>query len=158
MRLSRLIERSDLDQVDRAILHQLIARGRMSLTELAQRVGLSKTPVTLRVKRLENERIITGYGARISWTALGQEHISFVEVRLSDTREPALSAFRDAVMTTPEIVECHLIAGSFDFMLKIRTKDIGAYRQVLAERITALPPVCSTSTHVVMEAVKSENL
>ncbi len=80
----------------------------------------------------------------------------FVEVRLSDTRENALRAFNDAVRATPEIEECHMIAGAFDYLLKVRSEDIQSYRQILAEHISNLPHVSSTSTHVAMESVKEQ--
>ena len=85
---------------------------------------------------------------------LHQNHVAFVEVTLKDTREAALQAFGKAVRTIPEIEECHMIAGAFDYLLKVRTADIDAYRRVLGERISTLPHVASSSTHVAMEAVK----
>jgi len=81
-------------------------------------------------------------------------HVAFVEVRLQDTKEAALKAFNESVQLIPEIEQCHMIAGSFDYLLKVRTKDIIAYRRVLAERISDLPHVASTSTYVAMESVK----
>jgi Lrp/AsnC family leucine-responsive transcriptional regulator len=85
---------------------------------------------------------------------MGEAHVAFVEVRLSDTREAALQAFNRAALAVPEIEECHMIASRFDYLLKVRTGDIAAYRRVLAERISALPFVAQTSTYVAMEAVK----
>jgi Lrp/AsnC family leucine-responsive transcriptional regulator len=89
---------------------------------------------------------------------IGQAHVAFVEVKLSDTREAALQAFNRAVLTIPEVEECHMIASRFDYLLKVRTSDIQAYRRVLAERLSALPHVASTSTYVAMEAVKDTGL
>ena len=85
---------------------------------------------------------------------MGQAHVAFVEVRLSDTREAALTAFNKAVLTVPEVEQCHMMASSFDYLLKVRTADIQSYRRVLGEVISALPHVASTSTYVAMEAVK----
>jgi Lrp/AsnC family leucine-responsive transcriptional regulator len=85
---------------------------------------------------------------------MGLGHVTFVEVRLSDTRESALRAFNAAIQSVPEIEQCHMIAGAFDYLLKVRSRDIDAYRRVLGEVISALPHVASTSTHVSMEAVK----
>ncbi len=145
-----------LDRIDRNILAALSREGRLSSAELAQRVGLSKTPVQARVKRLEREGYIRGYSAQIDRARMGEGHIAFVQVTLSDTRSTALEAFNKAVQKIPEIVECHMIAGGFDYLLKIRTKDIAAYRRLLGETISALPAVSNTSTFVVMEAVKEE--
>lgn len=143
-----------VDGFDAAILRELAADGRISATLLAERVGLSKTPVLPRIKRLEAAGIIRGYRANLDPVKLGRAHVAFVEVRLSDTREAALQAFNRAVLAVPEIEECHMMASRFDYLLKVRTADIQDYRRVLGERISALPHVASTSTHVVMEAVK----
>lgn len=147
-------DRAALDSFDHAILAVLGAEGRLAVTELARRIGLSKSPVQARLKRLEEAGIITGYRALLDPVKMGLAHVAFVEVRLSDTREAALQAFNRAVMTVPEIEECHMIASRFDYLLKVRTADIQAYRRVLAERISALPHVAQTSTYVAMEAVK----
>ena len=142
-----------LDEIDRRILSVLATDGRISMTALGSRVGLSKTPVTARVKRLESLGVITGYRAELSPSKLGLEHVAFLEVKLSDTRQQALSDFNTAVRTVAEVESCHMIAGGFDYLLKVRTKDISAYRQVLGERVSQLPHVASTSTYVSMESV-----
>ena len=144
----------DLDRFDKAILTALAADGRLSATELARRIGLSKSPTQTRMKRLQDTGIIKGYTARLDRARIGHAHIAFVEVRLSDTREAALQAFNRAVLTILEIEECHMIASRFDYLLKVRTTDMLDYRRVLAEHISALPHVTSTSTYVAMEAVK----
>ncbi|MGP1357728.1 Lrp/AsnC family transcriptional regulator [Roseicyclus sp.] len=145
---------SPIDAYDRKILAVLARDGRIPVTELARRVGLSKTPCQVRVRRLEASGYIRGYRAIVDQARLGRNHVTFVEVRLSDTREKALSAFNAAVRDVPEIEECHMIAGAFDYLLKVRSTDIDAYRRTLGEVISALPHVASTSTHVSMEAVK----
>jgi Lrp/AsnC family leucine-responsive transcriptional regulator len=145
---------ADLDRFDRAILRELATDGRISATELARRVGLTKSPVQARLKRLEESGVITGYRANLDPIRMGQAHVAFVEVRLTDTREPALQAFNRAVRAVPEIEQCHMIAGGFDYLLKVRSADIADYRRVMAERISTLPHVASTSTYVAMEAVK----
>lgn len=150
------MSRNDLDDFDRTILHILRREGRISVTELANRISLSKSPTQARLKRLERAGYITGYQALVDHKRLGAAHVVFVEVRLSDTRENALRAFNDAVRATPEIEECHMIAGAFDYLLKVRSEDIQSYRQVLAEHISNLPHVSSTSTHVAMESVKEQ--
>lgn len=144
----------ELDDFDRAMLRVLATDGRIPAVELARRVGLSKSPVQARLKRLQEAGVITGYRAVLDPIRMGQAHVAFVEVRLSDTREAALQAFNRAVLTIPEVEECHMIASRFDYLLKVRTSDIVAYRRVLAERLSALPHVASTSTYVAMEAVK----
>ena len=98
------------------------------------------------------------YRAALDPVRMGLAHIAFVEARLSDTREAALQAFNKAVRATPEIEECHMIAGGFDYLLKVRTGDIAQYRQVMAERISTLPHVAATSTYVAMETVKETGL
>ncbi|GGL72215.1 Lrp/AsnC family transcriptional regulator [Wenxinia marina] len=144
----------ELDAFDRRILDALAADGRISATELARRIGLSKSPTQARLRRLEKAGVIRGYRAIVDPIALGRDHVAFVEVRLSDTREAALAAFDAAVTKTPEIEECHLIAGAFDYLLKVRTPSMTAYRRLLAERISTLPHVSGTSTYVAMQAVK----
>lgn len=144
----------DLDRFDHAILRILSCEGRISAVELARRIGLSKSPTQARMKRLEELGVITGYRAGLDPIKMGQAHVVFVEVKLSDTREAALQAFNKAVLTVPEVEQCHMIASRFDYLLKVRTADIQAYRHVLAERISALPHVASTSTYVAMESVK----
>ena len=104
-----------MDEYDRKILSVLSVEGRISMTALGERVGLSKTPVTARVKRLEEDGVITGYCATLSASKLGVEHIAFLEVKLSDTREKALDAFNQAVRAIPEVEACHMIAGGFDY-------------------------------------------
>ena len=145
-----------LDEYDHAILRELSLHGRIPITELASRINLSNTPTQARVRRLEEAGVITGYRALLDPVKLGLDHIAFVEVKLDDTREVALSAFNAAARAVPEIEECHMIASRFDYLLKVRTKDMGSYRRILGELISALPHVANTSTHVVMEAVKEE--
>lgn len=147
-------DRVPIDRFDEAILRILSTDGRISATELARRIGLSKSPTQARLKRLEETGIITGYRALLDPIRMGQAHVAFVEVKLSDTREAALQAFNRAVLAVPEVEQCHMIASRFDYLLKVRTGDIQEYRRVLAERISALPHVASTSTYVAMEAIK----
>ena len=129
-------------------------QGRISFTDLANRIGLTKTPCQARVRRLERDGYIRGYRAQIDPVKMGRPHVAFVQVSLSDTRAAALTAFNAAVQKIPEIEQCHMIAGGFDYLLKVRTSDISAYRTVLGERISALPHVSNTSTFVAMETVK----
>ena len=144
---------SDIDQFDRRILLALAEDGRMSITDLAKRVGLSNTPCQQRLKRLIAEGYIEGFKAILSPVKMGLDHVAFAEVKLTNTHEDALKAFNEAVKKIPEVEECHMIAGRFDYLLKIRTRDIRRYRHVLGERISELPFVASTSTNVTMETV-----
>ena len=147
-------DQDGLDRFDRAILRVLAGDGRISVTDLAREIGLSKSPTQARLRRLERAGVITGYRAFYDPIRLGLDHVSFVEVRLDNTRESALAEFNAAVAKIPEIEQAHLIAGSFDYLLKVRTQDMTAYRRVLAEAISTLPHVASTSTYVAMQAVK----
>ena len=143
-----------LDRYDQKILDILSKDGRLTVTELANQVGLTKSPCQVRLRRLQNDGYILGFRAILNPIKLSRDHIAFVEVRLTDTTEHALKAFNKAVLSVREIEQCHMIAGSFDYLLKIRTQNIRAYRQVLGATISNLPFVGSTSTHVSMEAVK----
>lgn len=147
-------EQVDLDRFDQAILAVLAEDGRISITDLANRIGLSKSPTQARLRRLERSGVIRGYRALLDPIRLGLDHVAFVEVRLTETREAALEAFNAAVAQIPEIEQAHLIAGSFDYLLKVRTGSMRAYRQVLAEKLSTLPHVAATSTYVAMQAVK----
>lgn len=147
-----------LDRFDRSILRVLTGDGRISITDLAREIGLSKSPTQARLRRLEKAGVITGYRALIDPILLGLDYVSFVEVRLTDTREAALAAFNAAVARTPEIEQAHMIAGNFDYLLKVRTQSMSDYRRVLAERISTLPHVAGTSTYVAMQAVKENSL
>ncbi|RDE06495.1 Lrp/AsnC family transcriptional regulator [Sphingomonas aracearum] len=146
--------RDDIDLIDHRIIHALREDGRLPIGELSERVGLSKTPCQARLKRLRERGIIRGFRAVIDPAALGLDYVAFTEVKLSDTREAALEAFRQAVLKIPEVEECHMLAASFDYLLKVRTSDIRRYRAVLGERISSLPHVSSTSTFVVMETLR----
>lgn len=142
-----------MDATDRKILLELVRNARIPVTELARRVGLSKTPVAARIRSMEEAGLITGYRATLSPQKLGLTHVTFVQVRLSDTREQALRRFNEAVRGISEIEECYMIAGGFDYLLKVRSRDITEYRRVMAEAISALPYVHGTSSFVAMEAV-----
>ena len=143
-----------MDRFDAAILTVLAEDGRISITDIAKRIGLSKSPTQARLRRLEDSGVILGYRALLDPIRLGLDHVAFVEVRLEDTREVALRAFNEAVSRVPEIEQAHMIAGNFDYLLKVRTRDMAAYRRFLGETVTTLPYVANTSTYVAMEAVK----
>jgi len=144
----------DLDDFDRRIIAALMADGRMTVTDLAREVGLSKTPCQVRMRRLIEAGVIRGFAAIVDLAKFGLDHVAFAEVKLSDTREGALREFNEGVRRIPEVEECHMIASSFDYLLKVRTADIRRYRMILGEKISSLPHVASTSTFVAMETVK----
>lgn len=152
--MAKSSEAGDLDHFDLKILEAMSEDGRMSILQLSKQVGLSKTPCQTRLKRLVDEGYILGFRAMLNPAKLGLEHIAFTEVKLSDTRERALEDFNTAVRKIKEVEECHMIAGAFDYLLKVRTNDIRKYRRVLGEKISSLPCVANTSTFVVMQSVK----
>lgn len=143
----------ELDDTDRRILNELVANARIPISELARRVSLSKTPVAARIRQMEEAGLITGYRAQLSPIKLGMSHVTYVEVRLDDTREKALRAFNETVRAVPEVEECYMIAGGFDYLIKIRSRDIFEYRRIMGEVISALPHVNATSSYVAMEAI-----
>lgn len=147
------MEPTDLDEIDRIILRALQRNARITTTELAALAGRSKTPIAARVRQLEKSGVITAYRAVLSPTQMGLNHVTYVEVRMHDTREAALLQFNAAVKDIPEVEECYMIAGGFDYLLKVRSRDIAHYRTVMGDHISALPGVASTSSFVAMEAV-----
>jgi Lrp/AsnC family leucine-responsive transcriptional regulator len=143
-----------LDRIDRRLLALLQADGRLSVAELARRVHLSPTPCFERVRRLEREGYIRGYAADLDPAKLGAALIAFVEVQLDRTTPDVFNRFRDGVIGLEPVQECHMVAGGFDYLLKVRTADMAAYRRFL-EQLAALAGIEQTHTYVVMEEVKS---
>ena len=143
-----------LDAFGRKSLEELPENGPLPVGELAEKVGLSKPPCQNRFKRLIAEGFIQGFKAVLNPAKMNLDHIAFAEVKLTNTHEAALTSFNAAVKKIKEVEECHMIAGRFDYLLKIRTRDIKKYRLVLGERISNLPYVANTSTNVAMETVK----
>ncbi|GLS80710.1 Lrp/AsnC family transcriptional regulator [Paracoccus marinus] len=146
-----------LDAQDHKILAELTRNARVPIAELARRVGLSKTPVAQRIRHLEQIGLITGYRAVLSPLKLGLTHVTYVEVSMSDTREAALQQFNTAVRAILEIEECYMIAGGFDYLVKVRSRDIADFRRIMAEKISTLPHISNTSSYVSMEAVVEQN-
>jgi len=142
-----------LDAIDRRIVTELQSDGRLTIVELAARVHLTKTPCAERLRRLEREGIVTGYRATVSAERLGRGHLTIVHVNLNRTDNTALDAFNRAVREIPEVDTCLMIAGPFDYMLKVRTRDMAHYRHVIGDRITSLPGVQQTHSFAVMETV-----
>ncbi|MDQ0474167.1 Lrp/AsnC ligand binding domain-containing protein [Labrys wisconsinensis] len=147
---------SSLDRTDRKILAILQADGRIATVDLADQVGLSPTATTERVKRLTREGFITGYGARLDPTRLDRSFLVFVEVLLDKTTPDVFDRFAGAVRRTRDVIECHMVAGGFDYLLKVRVADMAAYRRFLGEALWSVPGVRETRTYTVMEEVKAE--
>jgi Lrp/AsnC family leucine-responsive transcriptional regulator len=144
-----------LDRSDRRLLTILQEDGRISIVDLADRVGLSPTATTERVKRLTRDGYITGYGARLDPEKLGRGLLVFIEVKLDRTTPDVFERFSQAVAKAPEVLECHMVAGGFDYLVKTRIADMSAYRSFLGEVLLSLPGVRETHTFAVMEEVKS---
>lgn len=145
----------DLDRIDRKILAILQEDGRISNLKLAESVALSPTAVLARVQRLTREDYIVGYEARLNPLKLGAGMLVFVEVLLDRTTPNVFEQFKAAVQVRPEIMECHMVAGGFDYLLKTRSADMGAYRAFAGDVLWRLPGVRETRTYAVMEEVKN---
>jgi Lrp/AsnC family leucine-responsive transcriptional regulator len=144
----------DLDKIDLRILRVLQLDGRISNQKLAEEVHLSPTAVLERVKRLTRDGYILGYEARLNPAKLGAQMLVFIEILLDRTVHDVMDNFRAAVQARPEILECHLVAGGFDYLLKTRVADMTAYREFIGTSIWTLPGVRETRTYAVMEEVK----
>ena len=149
---------ANLDSTDLAILDALQAEALLPVVELAKRVNLSPTPSTLRLRRLEQEGVVQGYHARLNPAALGQALLVFVTVQLKSTDEGSLIAFNRAIRPVPQVLECHMVGGGFDYLLKVRVSDMQEYRDLLGGVIGALPMVENTHSYFVMEEVKETTL
>ena len=144
----------DLDKIDLKILKLLQQNARIPMTELAEKVGLSTTPVTERVKRLERDNIISGYHARLNPHAVGQSLLVFVEIKLRSKSGNIFEDFRREVTRIPQILECHLVSGEYDYLIKVRLPDMSAYRDMLGNILLQLPAAAESRRYVVREEVK----
>lgn len=143
-----------LDIYDTNLLDALQKDGRASIADLAKRINLSATPCTQRLRKLEAAGLIGGYSAQIDPRALGLDLLVFIEVTLKETGEQVLRAFNTAIRNVPHILECHMIGGNFDYLLKARVADMPQYRALLGNEIGSLPMVQGTHSYFVMEEVK----
>jgi len=144
----------DLDRIDQKILSELEGNGRLSIVDLAARVNLTNTPCSERVKRLERSGYISGYRATLNMDKLGLGHLTIVQVSLAATAgDNSLDAFNRVVKDIPEIECCLMVAGSFDYLLTVRTRDISHFREVLGDKINKLPGIHQTNSFAVMETV-----
>ena len=142
-----------LSKTDRKILSLLQKDGRMSVAEIGRRVGLTASPCADRIKQLESQGVITGYYARLSPTKLDAGLVVFVQVTLQRTAGDAFKTFTDAIELIPEVEECHLVSGEFDFLVKARVKDMTHYKDLLAGSLLQLPNVQESKSYPVMESV-----
>ena len=143
-----------LDRIDRMILDILQRDGRIAISELAARVNLSTTPCSERVKRLEREGIIMGYYARLNPEMLERNLLVFLEIKLSAKSGDVFDQVARNLTEIPEVLECHLISGDFDYLVKARLKEMSAYRSLLGDLLKKLPASASSHSYVVMEEVK----
>jgi Lrp/AsnC family leucine-responsive transcriptional regulator len=143
-----------LDKIDRHILRLLQRDGRMAMKELSEQVGLSITPCIERVKRMERDGVITGYYARVSPAAVGVNLLVFVEITLNQKSAKAFEQFRHEVLRIPEVMECHLVSGDFDYLIKARIREMAEYRTLLGDMLLQLPGAAQSKSYVVMEEIK----
>ncbi|MGI4985345.1 MAG: Lrp/AsnC ligand binding domain-containing protein [Janthinobacterium lividum] len=143
-----------LDRIDRRILTLLQQDGRMAMKDLAEQVGLSITPCIDRVKRMERDGVITGYYARVDPVQLGASLLVFVEITLDHKNGNMFEKFRREVMKVPEVLECHLVSGDFDYLIKARIGEMADYRKILGNVLLQLPGAVQSKSYVVMEEVK----
>ena len=147
-----------LDAYDLAILQHLQEDGRLTNTELAQRVGLSTSPCSERVRRMEREKVITGYHAKVDPAALGKTLLVFVEITLSSKSGDVFDKVRQELLHLPEVMECHLVSGSFDYLVKARLGGMSEYRHLLGDMLKKLPVTAQSHSYVVMEEVKESQV
>ncbi|MCW5628150.1 MAG: winged helix-turn-helix transcriptional regulator [Rhodoferax sp.] len=145
---------TDLDRIDRKILDILQREGRLPMTELAQRIGLSTSPCSERVRRMERDGAITGYHARVSPRALGKNLLVFVEITLASKSDQIFDKVRDELLHVPDVQECHLVSGVFDYLVKARLGGMDEYRSLLGDILKKLPVNAQSNSYVVMEELK----
>lgn len=144
----------ELDRIDLKILDILQREGRISVTDLAERVSLSATPCSDRVKRMEREGVITGYHARVNPAALGKNLLVFLEIKLSAKSGDVFDKVKKELLYVPEVMECHLVSGDFDYLVKARLTEMNEYRRLLGEILKRLPASAESRSYVVMEEIK----
>ncbi len=147
-----------LDRIDLRILEQLQRNGRITYSALADKVGLSTTPCMERVKRLERERVIRGYGAQVDPRYLNAGLVVFVQMRLERKSKDAFRLFKQAAAKLDQVQECFLVSGNFDYLIKARVADMTEYREFLGETLLTLPGVQESTSYVVMEEVKDSQV
>ena len=146
----------DIDKIDRRILNILQADGRITNLELSDRIGLSPTATSERLRRLLKDGYVSGFGARLDPHKLGFGLLVFIEVMLDKTTAEVFDKFAAAVKQAPAVLECHMVAGGFDYLVKTRFADMNAYRNFLGQVLWTLPGVKETRTYAVMEEIKND--
>ncbi|MEJ5902317.1 Lrp/AsnC ligand binding domain-containing protein [Ochrobactrum teleogrylli] len=146
----------DLDKTDRRILTVLQSEGRITNSDLAHRLGIPQTSMSDRFRRLQRDGFITGFGCRLDPALIGFDLLVFIEVLLDKTTPDVFEKFASAVRLAPEVLECHMVAGGFDYLVKTRLPNMASYRRFLGEIVLAWPGVCETRTYAVMEEIKND--
>ena len=145
---------ANIDRTDRKVLDILQRQGRISMTELAEQIGLSTSPCTERVKRMERDGVITGYHARLSPVALGKTLLVFVEIKLASKSDEVFEKVRKELLHVPDVQECHLVSGGFDYLVKARLGGMSEYRRLLGDVLKKLPVEAESHSYIVMEEIK----
>ncbi|MDO5289685.1 MAG: winged helix-turn-helix transcriptional regulator [Pseudomonadota bacterium] len=145
---------TELDRTDRKILDELQRDGRLTMTELAARIGLSTSPCAERVRRLERAGVILGYHARVNPEALGRPLLVFVELTLSSKSADVFEKMRCELLAEPRVLECHLVSGPFDYLVKARLSAMREYRDLLGQILRKVPVPAQSNSYVVMEEIK----
>lgn len=146
-----------LDQIDKNILRVIQREGRIAVVDLAERVNITKSPCLIRLRKLEKDGFIKGYRADIDAHKINQSHLVYVQVKLKNTSRKKLNEFNAAVRDIPEILSCHMMSGGYDYLLKVRSKDVQSYSLFMADILSDLPSVQQTSTFPVLQEVKESS-
>jgi Lrp/AsnC family leucine-responsive transcriptional regulator len=154
LNIGNILAMKNLDSLDRRILRELQKDGRLTNTELSERISLSQTATTERVKRLTRDGYILGYTAKLSPKKLDRAMLVFVEIKLDRTTPDVFATFAAATRRNPDVMECHMVAGGFDYLIKARVADMEHYRRFLSDMLLSLPGVRESHTYAVMEEVK----
>jgi Lrp/AsnC family leucine-responsive transcriptional regulator len=146
-----------LDRIDLKIINVLQTNGRITMTDLGEQVGLSTSPCAERVKRLEKNGVIMGYHAKVNPKLIGKPLLVFVELTLSSKSEEVFEQIRDELRDMPEVIECHLVSGSFDYLIKSRLQAMTDYRELLGKILSKIPVPAQSHSYVVMEEVRESS-
>lgn len=146
----------EMDRYNEIILRELSRDGRISNVELAEKIGLSPSACLRRVQELESKGVIKGYRAILDGELLGVQFIAYVGVGLRDHSTPAQRAFEEAIELADEVKECHNVTGTFEYLLRVETTNLQAYKTFHADVLGAIPQVSNITTHVVMDSTKDE--
>ena len=146
-----------LDRIDQKIIDILQSNGRITMTDLGEQVGLQTSPCAERVKRLEKNGVITGYHAKVNPKLIGKPLLVFVELTLSSKSEEVFEQIRDELRDMPEVIECHLVSGSFDYLIKSRLQAMTDYRELLGKILSKIPVPAQSHSYVVMEEVRESS-